>query len=300
MTTGAVNTADPRSAPPRVDLPFLRHRGRRSAPAPNAALSEFLSGHASHHPPAPQPVLVADRPTPVTPAVTAPVLPPSSTSLDLSTAARPEPAARAQSTPRTPATLNRRVPPDTRAISGQPTILTGASPTVTLTRMQSGIGTLSIEAACSDAVGDLRLGCAFALTSGHSSTVQPTGGARFGPRDSRRPIIIGQRDRFERLTIDLRQAPSLQRMAVYAFSASGTALRWGGTLVVTTYGGAAIEVPLDLPTGGTLAVLLTIYNVAGELVLRSELAPISGAIRDACLAYGYDRITWLDDHSPVL
>jgi uncharacterized protein involved in tellurium resistance len=170
---------------------------------------------------------------------------------------------------------------------------------VTLTRLQSAIGALTVEAACSAEVGDLRLGCAFALRSGATSTVQLSGGNRFGPRDAVRPLLVAGRDQFERIGIDLRQSQDLERLAVYAFSESRTALHWGGTLLVSTGGVVKIEVPLDLEPDGGVAVLLSIYNVRGEFVVRSESERFDGSIRDACRAYGYDRIAWLDDSTPL-
>ncbi|MGH3735269.1 MAG: hypothetical protein ACRDT6_06550 [Micromonosporaceae bacterium] len=179
------------------------------------------------------------------------------------------------------------------------TILSATSPTVTLTRMQSGVGTLLIRAACSDRVGDLRLGCAYQLRGGHASTVQHAGGARFAPRDSDRPVIVSGRDRFEQLTLDLRQCRELERLIVYGFSESRGTLQWDGTLIVSTYGGAEIEVPLARkPSAGTL-VVLSLYNIDGEFVLRAEQDDPAASIRDACQAYGFERITWLDERTPL-
>jgi uncharacterized protein involved in tellurium resistance len=170
---------------------------------------------------------------------------------------------------------------------------------VTLTRVQSGIGTLAIEAACSPEVGDLRLGCAYQLASGHSSVVQHASGIRFGPRDSRRPVIVSQREQFERISVDLRQCREVQRLVVFGFSESNAILRWGGTLIATTHGGARVELPIELLPSGGVVVLMSLYNVHGEFVLRAEMEVIQGPIRDACRAYGFDRITWLDDRTPV-
>jgi uncharacterized protein involved in tellurium resistance len=216
----------------------------------------------------------------------------ASTTLDLST---PSPAA----PPKAPAVPARRTPTARRAPTGAHTILTPQAPTVTLTRLQTGIGTLTIEAVCSEQVGDLRLGCAYQLRSGHTSTVQLADGSRFGPRDTRRPVIVASREQYERISLDLRQCAELERLGVYAFSASRTQLQWGGTLVVSTFGGARIDIPLEFPTTGAVAVLMSLYQVRGEFVLRSELEPFDGSVRDACRAYGYDRITWLDDRTPV-
>lgn len=178
-------------------------------------------------------------------------------------------------------------------------ILQPSAPTVTLTRMQSGIGTLVIEAACSAEVGDLRLGAAYELSDGTTSTMQLTQGERFAPARAKRPILVGSHERFERISIDLRQVRRLRRLVIYAFSEARKPLAWGGTLITTTYGGARVEVPLETLQGGTVAVLQSAYVVAGECVLRAEMQSLYGDVREAARAYGFDKITWLDDRTPV-
>jgi uncharacterized protein involved in tellurium resistance len=187
---------------------------------------------------------------------------------------------------------------DHRVRAGEQHLLDLKQPTVTLTRVQSGIGQLGIEAVCSADVGDLRLGAAYQLRGGPTSTVQYTGGNRFAT-SSRRPVIVAGREEYEHLRVDLRQVRELERLAVYAFSESRAELRWGGTLVVTTFGGARIELPLETLYAGKVAVLTSIYNLDGELVIRAEMETITGDVREAARAYGYDRITWRDDRSPV-
>jgi hypothetical protein len=193
----------------------------------------------------------------------------------------------------------RRVRDDARVRAGTRKILTVSDQTVTFTRLQSAIGTLRFEAAVSDEVGDLRLGCAYQLRSGESSTVQLTGGHRLAPAGSRRPIIIGGHEQFAQISVDLRQSVELERMAIYAFSESRAPLKWGGTLIAETFGGARIELPLESLQGGDVAMLMSLYNVRGEFVLRAEMQALNGGVREACRAYGYDRITWLDDRTPV-
>lgn len=170
---------------------------------------------------------------------------------------------------------------------------------MTLTRVQSGIGQLEIEAVCSPAVGDVHLGAAYQLRGGVSSTVQYADGNRFAP-SSRQPVIVAGREEYEHLRVDLRQARHLERMAVYAFSESRTELSWGGTLVVTTFGGGRVELPLETLYAGRVAVLLSIHNLDGEFVVRAEMETMhTGDVREAARAYGYDRITWRDDRSPA-
>ncbi len=202
--------------------------------------------------------------------------------------------------PAQPPPFRARAPlPVVRVRSGECALLGPAAPMVTLNRLQSGVGALVFEALCSRAVGDLRLGCAYTLAGGHSSTVQHCGGRNSGPRGARSPVILTTRPGFERFTVDLRQIRRLTRLIVYGFSESGQAIRWGGTLVVTTFGGARVELPMDRPVSSGVVVFLSGYNVDGELVVRSEMEHVDGDVRDACQAYGFDRITWLDGRTPV-
>ena len=178
-------------------------------------------------------------------------------------------------------------------------MLSDRTPTVTLTALQSGIGTLTIEAAVSAGAGDVRIGAAYELASGTASTVQVSGNRRAAPPDSRRPVLTAGSDRYERIAIDLRQVREVQRVVVYAFSESGASLTWAGTLIVSTAAGARVEVPLDGIAAGPAAVVLSTYRVRGELVLRSERQGSFGSVRDACRAFGFDGISWLDDRTPV-
>jgi uncharacterized protein involved in tellurium resistance len=262
---------DPASAPSRTDLPFLRRRSLRPAPTAPAAA----------------------------PAASAPPRPPVATSsLDLSDEPVPAPTARPTAAPAQ--ATSPAVHADRRIRAGNQQLLGVAAPTVTLTRLQSAIGQLEIEAVCSPAVGDLRLGAAYQMADGTSSTVQYADGSRFAP-SSRHPVIVAGRVEYEHLRIDLRHARELERMAIYAFSESRDQLTWGGTLVVTTFGGARIELPLESLHPGRVAVLMSIYNLDGEFVIRAEMETIhDGDVREAARAYGYDRITWRDERSPAL
>jgi hypothetical protein len=113
-------------------------------------------------------------------------------------------------------------------------------------------------------------------------------------------VIVAGRGEYEQLWLDLRHARELERMAVYAFSESRSELNWGGTLVVTTFGGARVELPLESLHPGRVAVLMSIYNLAGEYVIRAEMETIhEGDVREAVRSYGYDRITWRDDRRPT-
>jgi len=313
-----VSVGSPLTAPARTDLPFLRHR-RRPAAAPAApvsaasspALPEFLHGTSSRHqrpgtpdpqPPAERSALDLSAPAPRDTSgqgasldLSAPAprdTPGQGASLDLS-APTPSRAVAA-----TPPAVRAYAPP--RAQAGTATILTAKAPTVTLTRVQSGVGALQIELACSAEVGDVRLGCAYQLRSGLSSVVQHASGVPTAPPGSRRPVLTGLREDFEELLVDLVQVRELDRFVVYAFSASDVELTWGGTLVVSTHGQARVDLPVEGPASAGVLVLLSVFNVAGELVLRNESDRIAGTVRDACVAYGFDRIAWLDARTPLV
>lgn len=303
----------PATARPRPDLTWLRHRTLRRPPGAgpaaetaSSAVADFFTGRA------PRP---ARGSTPTPPAQTTPVpsrAPSSgpdlgsdldlSPDLDLSSAApggrgSPQPARPSGPAPAAPPESRRRPVPRVRP--GHRTILTSRDPVVTLNRVQSGVGTLTVEAACSPAVGDLRIGALYELADGTSSIVQRATGIPSGPPGSRRPVITGSQGEFDRLTVDLRQSRSLRRLLVYAFSESGTELAWGGTLLTTTFGGARIELPLDVGRHHGPVALLSLYNIDGEFVLRAETEKVTGAVREVAREFGYDRISWADDRTPV-
>ena len=60
-----------------------------------------------------------------------------------------------------------------------------------------------------------------------------------------------------------------------------------------------MDVPLDRDPSGGVLVALSVYNVGGQLVLRSERQLVPGTLRDACLAFGFERITWVDPFTPL-
>ena len=187
-------------------------------------------------------------------------------------------------------------------LAGEDVVLTRAAPTLTLTRLQSGTGSLRVRLVASEAVGDILLGCAYELSDG-TSLVQRVRGPQTAPPDGHRPVIRASRDTGEVITFDLVQVRRLSRMVVYAYSASGQPVHWGGTLTIEMLAGTRVRLPLDRVTGASSAgvlVPLSIYNVDGELVLRHEGVIVEGSLRTVALAFGFDRITWVDDHTPLV
>jgi hypothetical protein len=326
---------DPQLAPPRTDLAFLRRRSRptvaAAGPPPAGPAVDYRHPRRSVSPPAaanspPAPVRTAPKqpsagvdyshparhtapaadpldlggsaPTPV-------AAPSSSESLDLSETGHPidagAPASRQRAVQRPRSGPQSPGRHHAVRVSGRARqLLTPAAPTVTLTRVQSGVGQLTVDAVVSSEVGDLRIAAAYQLRSGGSSIVAGSLGRRFAPPAGRRPVLVaGHEDGYERIGVDLRQVRDITRLVVVAFSESRQPLMWGGAVVLTLFGGARVELPIDALAPGSTAVLLSIYNVDGELVVRAETETIAGDVREAARAYGYDRITWRDDRNPV-
>jgi hypothetical protein len=143
------------------------------------------------------------------------------------------------------------------------------------------------------------VGCAYRLRSGFSSVLHNFGTPTTAPPRSNRPIIVIEPGP-QRFTLDLVQGRDVDRLIVYAFAGGGPPPDGGVTLIATTFGQARIDMPLDrLPPRGVV-VLMSLYNIAGEFVLRAEMDEIAGTARDACAAHGYDQITWLDAWTPLI
>jgi hypothetical protein len=289
----------PATAPPRPDLSWLRHRSLRSlaaagapaaGPPPTSARSslDLVEPAPAVSPPSGAGSLDLSAPAATNP----PPAVQSAGSLDLSD---PVSAAPSVAAPRRP--IPPRVVP--RARPGQRTILRPDDPTVVLNRIQSGVGGLTIEAVCGPAVGDVGLGAAFELTDGTSSIVQRTSGITAGPDGARAPILTAVREEYDEVRIDLRQSRRLVRVAAYLYSESGVPIDWAGTLVITLLGTARIEVPLEYGRHKGPVVALSLYNVDGEFVLRSERELVLGDVRDAVRSFGFDQITWIDGRTPV-
>jgi hypothetical protein len=180
-----------------------------------------------------------------------------------------------------------------RIASGDTVVLTAKAPILALTRPQSGVGLLDVQAVCSGA--GLGLGCAYTFTDGRSSVLRHDGGTVSAPRDSRDPAIVARRQRFERITVDLRQIRRIARLIVFGYDNCGDPTDHRGTVVVTTFGGGRMELPFECSVSNSVAVFLSAYNVDGELVVRAESDNVPGTIRNACEAYGFERIAWLGD-----
>lgn len=289
----------PQDAPPRPDLGWLRHRRveqRVTRPIP------YVHPPRPAAPPAAPPSLDLGPPAVATPAPVAPPAPAPSLdrtpsrdltpSLDLTPAA-PAPAAPRRRRPRTL--------PYPRVAPGTTAVLQGRRRTVTLTRLQSGVGSLSIALSRSPQAGDLALGLVLATTDGATHVLQRLGDALSTPSTPGGPPPLARLTGgpgAETAVLDLRQVRTLDRLLVHAHSPSISVLTWDGLLVLTAYDGSRVEVPFDLPPLSGTVALLTAYLVQGELVLRAELEAYAGPPEMAAEAYGHSY-GWLDGRLPA-
>jgi len=208
---------------------------------------------------------------------------PSATELDLSTGA---PRATKQQALPSP----RRTGQGGRVGSPERVLLCPSRPTVTLTRVQSGVGSLVF--AVRGPAATQHLGCAYALVNRRSGTLSSNAPAK--PDGTGWPlatILPGQR---RALALDLRQVGQLSRMILFGHTAARNAAWSGGSIVASQFGNgrSSIELRVDGAGAAPLMVLLSLFNVDGELVVRAEAEPIDGTGADACRAYGFDHAGW--------
>jgi hypothetical protein len=180
-----------------------------------------------------------------------------------------------------------------RTVPGVLTLLTPRTPTVLLNRLQSGVGSIRIQAVWA-APHDARLGCVYRMRSGYSTVAWPGGVP--GQAD---PLVMSMQGDIQTITLDMLRCKDLDRMVLFAVLDSQLPPQWTGMLLITTYGGARIEVPIDPTPAPGVLVLLSVYNLFGEFVLRAERERVSGTARDAAMAYGFDGVTWFDGFTAV-
>lgn len=239
---------------PRDDLPYLRRRVRQGSRAAQA-------------PQVPRPVGAPD------------------TALDLSASAF---------VAHTPASVRHTVAaPPRRTSTGAVTRLTDRSPVVSLTRMQAGIGALTVEAVWPEK-DQLRIGCVFRTNDGLTAIAALEGEA--GPVD---PVLTSIRGARQSVRLDLLRARTLDRAVIFAVLYPPLPSGWHSALAISMAGAARIEVPVEHPGDFGIAVPLSLYRVGGELVVRAEQEVVRGTLRDACTAFGFDQLSWANPYTPL-
>ncbi|TWE10430.1 hypothetical protein BKA23_2791 [Rudaeicoccus suwonensis] len=173
-------------------------------------------------------------------------------------------------------------------------ILTDREPVVHLTRLQSAAGSLEVRVAVATP-SEVALGFVFETGDRRESVVLP-GLSQQGP-DPRSPIF---RATTSGAAINLRRVSDVHRFLLFAVPTRPSKQMPGGTVALTTYAGARLELPLVAgPTFGAQA-LLTGHVVEGRIVIRAEHDPYSGTLQQICGAYGYTELSWRDAFTPLV
>ncbi|NNG38344.1 hypothetical protein HJ588_03520 [Flexivirga sp. ID2601S] len=167
-------------------------------------------------------------------------------------------------------------------------------PVVELTRLQSAAGALEARVAVANP-SEVVLGTVFETSDGRESLVLP-GLAQQGP-DPRSPIF---RATSSGVAVNLRHIRQINRFLIFAVPTRPTKQMPGGTVAVTTYGHARLELPLVAGPSLGAQALLTAYVVEGRLVLRAEHDPYSGTLQQVTAAYGYRELSWRDPYTPLV
>lgn len=133
--------------------------------------------------------------------------------------------------------------------------------------------------------GGLTVACVVQLTSGAQWVVHE-GAEHQAPPEATHPLLrLRGGDHEDTILFDLRRIPDLRRALVYAVPTPGAGPSTG-SLLFTTYGGTAVDIPFITAPPAT-SILASVHNVVGELVLRAEadVAPDPSA---AWRAHGYE------------
>ena len=187
-----------------------------------------------------------------------------------------------------PANNVRPARPITRMGCAERLVFTAMAPSVTLNRIQSAVGSLTIEM---DRLPgeELTLGCVFAFVDGNVAAVH-AGAGNPRPAPGPHPFAQALPSRLA-VVLDLRQIRALTRAVFYGYRAPRRpSPPPNGLLTVRTFGGAEAALPFAWPTPDSVIALLACYNLGGELVVRTELDTFSGGAREVHQAYGFTSV----------
>ena len=196
------------------------------------------------------------------------------------------------------------------AVSLSKVTLTKAAPAVSLTKQGSAGGILRVNlnwnARPQGGGGffrkaqqlDLDLGCLYEFADGSKGVVQALGNAFTAtPHGAQQPVIwLDKDDRSgtsaegENLFVDLRFAPQIRRVLVFALIYEGAANWAAAQGVVTLFPaqGPQVEVRLDEPRDGArICAIAMLTGGTGDLTVQREVRYLDGAQRALDQAYGW-------------
>ena len=172
--------------------------------------------------------------------------------------AEPEvPAGPSLSLGRAPKPVAEPVGTGVRRVRGR-TLLTADTPTATLDRRQSAIGSVAFEIAGPGAVGAL-----WELQDGSVGHIEASVGTTTSPEFGRRPIVELTRGK---VVVGLRHVRELRRLLILVSGFRGNDPQ---RLLMTLHDDSTLE-STHVSTSGPVVVALAIYQVDGELVIRRE------------------------------
>ncbi|WP_432493309.1 hypothetical protein [Kineococcus gypseus] len=147
---------------------------------------------------------------------------------------------------------------------------------------------------------DLHLGCLWETRDRRSGVVQSLGEHLAAPGYGARQVLRlgGRTERSEELLVDTRHLDLLRRLVVYAYAVRPAPPDWAALaprLTVRRRDGARLRVHAGAPPAARTCALLSVHDVAGELVVRREDASTPGPQRDVAEAFGFDDVVWEPD-----
>ncbi len=172
-----------------------------------------------------------------------------------------------------------------RAPAGALTELNLERPSVTLSRLQSGVGALAVALV---GVGAERaaLGCAYEIAaSPHARTLVVD--ATTDPVPKPDALLWGSFKQHQRIIVDLRQIERFRRALIFVTTGLGNGAAASCALLFAVRGVDLVECRMDLPAGEGTLVVASVYNVFGELVIRSEAWTLEASLRTAAEAHGF-------------
>lgn len=162
----------------------------------------------------------------------------------------------------------------------------GIPPVVGLSRAQSGIGSMSVRMEAPG--GGLVLGLLAEDTDGVQAVIGPAS----------EPFPIAALHPSGHVLINLRRVRELRRVLIFVTAKSPRSV-WQGLITATLPSGTKAHTSLTFPEPGENAAAFSILVVDGHLVLRAERDHRDIPLRVLARAYGYSRIAWVNDRTPV-
>ncbi|WP_337059560.1 hypothetical protein [Kineococcus sp. G2] len=188
-------------------------------------------------------------------------------------------------------------------------VLDDDNPSVRVPAAERGTGTLRVQLEWEPLVTasglqrstDLHLGCLWETRDRRSGLVQSHGELLTAPGYGARQVLrLGARGaQGEELLVDTRHLDLLRRVVLYLYTGRPSPPDYPALAPHVTLrrrDGARLQAwATGAPAGARTCALLSVHDVAGELVVRRENEYFTGPQREVAEAYGFDDLTWGPD-----